>query len=144
MISLYQETNVWKLMYNNLYFKSYQCNLISKLCWPVVKTITNPHCLIYDIKILKRREECDTYLTLICRHDSSGENPVKRSFQPTLIDIHLMNATVVTESSILYFIFSQSSLRYCDVYRRESGKYRTLPFFLIFFTISPFQVFLLY
>ena len=30
------------------------------------------------IKMLKRREECDTYLTHVCRQHSSGENPVKR------------------------------------------------------------------
>jgi hypothetical protein len=28
------------------------------------------------IKMLKRREECNTYLTHICRHQRSGENPI--------------------------------------------------------------------
>jgi hypothetical protein len=30
------------------------------------------------IKMLERREECDTYLTLVCRHQHSIEYPVKR------------------------------------------------------------------
>ena len=50
----------------------------------------------------------------------------------------------VTGSAESSFIFSLDFLRYADVYRRESGKCRTLPFFLTFFIISPFQVFLLY
>jgi hypothetical protein len=29
-------------------------------------------------KRLKRRKECDTYLTPVCRHRWSRENPVKR------------------------------------------------------------------
>jgi hypothetical protein len=96
--------------------------------------------------MLKRREEFDTYLTQVCRHHYSGENPVKRlnireSFQPTL---QLMEATVLAESSILYFIFSPGSLCFGDVYRCESGRCRTLPFFLTFFIVLPFQVFLLY
>jgi hypothetical protein len=48
----------------------------------------------------------------------------------------LMKATVLAESSILYFIFSPGSLHYSDVYRCESGRCRTLPFFLIIFIIS--------
>ena len=43
-----------------------------------------------------------------------------------------MKATVLAESS---FIFSMVSLRYADVYRRESGRCRTLPWYLIFFII---------
>ena len=52
----------------------------------------------------------------------------------TLISIHiqLMKATLLEESS-LYFIFSPGSLCYSDVYRRESGRCHTLPFFLTFF-----------
>ena len=33
---------------------------------------------IYDKKMLKRREECNTYLTQVCRHHCNRENPVKR------------------------------------------------------------------
>jgi hypothetical protein len=49
------------------------------------------------IPMLKRREECDTYLTHICR---------------------LMKATVLAESS-LFFILSPGSLCSSDVYRCE-------------------------
>ena len=42
------------------------------------------------------------------------------SFQPTLI-------------KALYFIFPPGSVCSSDVYRRESGRYCTLPFFLIYF-----------
>ena len=44
--------------------------------------------------------------------------------------LQLMKATALAESS---FIFSPGSLQYADVYRRESGRCRTLPFFLTFF-----------
>ena len=37
----------------------------------------------------------------------------------------------------LYFIFSSGSLHPSDFHRRESGRFRTLPFFLIYFKISP-------
>ena len=43
-----------------------------------------------------------------------------------------MKATVLAETS-LYFIFSPGSLCSSNVYRCESGRCRTLPFFLIFF-----------
>ena len=54
-----------------------------------------------------------------------------------------MKAAVLAKSSS-YFIFSPGPLRYCDVYRRESGRCLTLPFFLTVFYPLPFQVFLLY
>ena len=41
-----------------------------------------------------------------------------------------MRATVLAERSV-YFIFSQSSLHSSDVYRCESGRCRTVPFFLL-------------
>ena len=31
-----------------------------------------------DNKMLKIREECDTYMTYICRNHNTGESPVKR------------------------------------------------------------------
>ena len=88
--------------------------------------------------------------------------------------LHLLKGTVLAESSILYFIFSPDSLHYFifspdslhyfifspdslhyfifsldslhynDVYKHESDRCSTLPFFLTFFIISPFQIFLLY
>ena len=73
-------------------------------------------------KMLERREECDAYLTHICRHCCS-------------LHLQLMKATVLAESSI-HFIFSQSSFCPSNVYRHESGRCCTLPFFLTFFICS--------
>ena len=55
--------------------------------------------------------------------------------------LQLKKATMLGESS---FIFSPGSLCYSNVYRHESGRYCTLPFFITFFIISSLQVFLLY
>ena len=60
------------------------------------------------------------------------------------LSLQLMKATLLAESSTLYFIFSPGFLCYNYVYRRESSRYRSLPSFLTFFIISPFQVFFLY
>ena len=57
------------------------------------------------------------------------------------LSIQLMKAIVLTESSILYFIFSPNSLHYGDVYKCESGRCLTLPLFSTFVFISPSQVF---
>ena len=107
-------------------------------------------------KMLKRREECDTYLTHICRHRWGRGSPVKRlnigSFQPKLrlssaVDVDSMSTAdesqVLAESS-LYFIFSPGSFCSINVYIHESGRWHILPFLLTFFVILPFQVFLLY
>ena len=85
--------------------------------------------------MLKRMEECDTYLTDVCRYQHSIENPVKDkgAFSQHcrfILLLQLLKATLLAESS---FIFSPGSLHYADVYRRESGRCRTLPFFLTFF-----------
>ena len=50
----------------------------------------------------------------------------------TLLSLCLMKATVLAESS-LYLIFSPGSFCFSDVYRRESGRCRTRPFFLTFY-----------
>ena len=63
--------------------------------------------------MLERREECDTYLTHVCRHHCSGKNPV----------------------------FSLGSLCFSDVYRCESGRCHTLPFFLTLFYHFTFPSF---
>ena len=70
-------------------------------------------------KMLKRREEWDTYLTHVCRYHWSRKSPVKRwnirRFQPTLwlssmmTCLWLIKVTVLAESS-LYFIFLLGSL----------------------------------
>ena len=98
-------------------------------------------------KMLRRREECDTYLTHVCRRHWSGENPVNRlnigSFQPKL---WLSSATVLAESS-LYFIFSLGSLCSSDVYRRESDRCHILSFFStfgFFFTFPGFHFVLMH
>ena len=61
------------------------------------------------IKILKRREECNTYLAHVCRHHCSRESLVKRwnirSFQLTL-----WHSSAVDVDSI-YFFFSPGFLR---------------------------------
>ena len=50
-----------------------------------------------------------------------------------------MKATVLAESSIMYFIFSPGSLRYGDVCRSESGNCHILSFFLRFYLVKyPF------
>jgi hypothetical protein len=45
-----------------------------------------------------------------------------------------MKVTMLVES-FLYFIFSPGFLHSSDVYRRDSDRYHTLPFFLKFFII---------
>ena len=52
-----------------------------------------------------------------------------------------MKAIVLGSSSILYFIFSPGSLHYGNVYRHESGRCHTLPFFYHFlsFHLSRFS-----
>ena len=55
-----------------------------------------------------------------------------------------VNTVAFMAESSIYFIFSPGSLCSSDVYRCESGRCCTLPFFLTFFIISSFQVFLLY
>ena len=74
--------------------------------------------------MLKSREECDTYLTHICRHQCSRESPVTRwnirSFQPTL---RLSSAVDIVS----------------NVYRCESESCHTLPFFLTFFILRVWR-----
>ena len=62
------------------------------------------------------------------------------------VDVQLMKATVLAESSILYLIFSLPSLRYRDVYRCESGRCRSLPFLAFFyhFTFPGFHFILIF
>ena len=57
--------------------------------------------------------------------------------------LQLIKATVLTETSILYFIFPPGSLRYGDVYRCESVKCHTLPFFLTFFMTTRGRKFII-
>ena len=52
------------------------------------------------IKKLKRREECDTYLTHLCRRHSCADSPMERwnirSFQPTLWLSSAISTTVMS------------------------------------------------
>ena len=68
------------------------------------------------------------------------KRPLIATRQSCSLRLQLTKATVFAESS-LYFIFSPGSFCSSNVYRHESGRCRTLPFFLTFI-ISPFQVFL--
>ena len=77
--------------------------------------------------MFKKKEECDTYLTHVCRHHSSGASSTADK---------LMKATVLAESC-LYFIFPPGSLCSSDVYRHESGRCHTVLFFLTFFKTLP-------
>ena len=51
----------------------------------------------------------------------------------------LMKATVFVES-FLYLIFSPEYLRYHEVYRRESDRCHTLPFFLMFLLLPVYKL----
>jgi hypothetical protein len=62
--------------------------------------------------MLKWREECDIYLTLL---------------------LQLMKATVLAETSV---VISLLSICYADIHRHESGRCLTLPFILIYFFLS--------
>ena len=59
--------------------------------------------------ILKRMEESDTYLTHVCRHRWSRKNP---------------------EKLLICHQFSPGSFCSSDVDRHESGRCRSVPFFL--------------
>ena len=50
------------------------------------------------------------------------------------LHLQLMNITLLAESS--YFTFSPSSLHCSDIYRCESGRCRTLPFFLTLLSLN--------
>ena len=83
--------------------------------------------------MLKRREECDTYLTHICKYHYSRERAPWKD-----IHLQLIKVTVLAESSI-YFIFSPGSLRSSNVYGLESIRCHTLPQFHFFIDSSLFN-----
>ena len=59
--------------------------------------------------MLKRREECDTYLTHVCRHHCSRESPVKRwnirSLHPTLWFSSAVMSTEMSQVGVTNFPF---------------------------------------
>ena len=70
--------------------------------------------------MLKRREECDAYLTHICRHPHSGYSPEKRlniSFLTTLwlssaIDVESIELEILSNSLYFFFVFHGTSQTY--------------------------------
>ena len=63
--------------------------------------------ILSSLSVIKRWEECNTYLTHVCRHDSSGESPVKRWKYKEL-------SSVLAESSLYFHLFtSLSPLLWC-------------------------------
>ena len=98
-------------------------------------------------KMLKWREECEIYLTRICRHRWSGENLMKRyNIELTANTVAFISCRLTkkkkSQCSIkaLYFIFSPSSFHSSDVYRcKWSDKliikmYKSYQLLLQFFT----------
>jgi len=86
---------------------------------------------------------CDTYLTHTCRHPWSGEKI--KYIESTLwfsSPVDIMSTSTADEShsvGSIYFIFSPGSLRSSNVYRYESGRCHTLPFFLTFLIKSNYE-----
>ena len=88
--------------------------------------------------MLKTREECDTYLTHVCRHHCSVEDLVKRKgafSQHCFHQLWKYSTSTADKISVGWklLLFSPGSLCYYDVYRCESGRCCTLPLFLTFF-----------
>ena len=76
--------------------------------------------------MLERREECDTYLTHICRYCVMYR---------TLWSVYFYSWWK-SEWLLKLLYLSPGSVRYTDVYKRVSGRCRTLLFFLMFLTIT--------
>ena len=106
-------------------------------------------------KMLKTREYYNTYLTHVRRHHCSRQNLVKwsniRRFQPTLwlssaIDVDLSQSTCTADESpcvgwnLRTFDLFPGSLCSSDVYRRESGRCCTIPFFLTLFIATYLNI----
>ena len=77
--------------------------------------------------MLKRKEECDTYLTHVCRHLHSVEKTVK-SDTSTADESHSVGYRLWVS-----YVFTVILLHYADVYRHESSKCHTLLPFLTYF-----------
>ena len=90
------------------------------------------------IKKVKKKGRVQASVDTIVAGRTRQKDKIYCVFQPTLWlssavdEPKLYGATVLAESSI-YFIFLPGSPRYCDVYRCESGRCLTLPFFITFF-----------
>ena len=90
--------------------------------------------------MLKSREESDTYLTHVCRHNWSRKSLVKIDEISGAFSqhcgFHQLQTYIYQERWLLIFHqFSQGSFCSINVNRRESGRCCSLLFFLIFFII---------
>ena len=100
--------------------------------------------------MLKRREECNTYLTHVCRHCWSGENNLVNrqniEFSANTVAFiscrcRLMSTRDESHSvGWKFYIVPFHQVLSRDVHRCESGRCCTLPFFLTFFIITPIFV----
>ena len=93
--------------------------------------------------MLKRREECDIYLTHIRRHHWEPGEKIKYKIDLLTntvafiicrwpLNLQMMKATILAESSILYFIFSTGSHHFSVVYRCEFALFPSFYHFLSF------------
>ena len=88
------------------------------------------------ISILKRREESNTYLFHVCRHRRSRQVMMK-----------IADSTSTADEShsagwkLQFHQFSLWSVCSGDVYRHDTGRCRSLPFFLIYFYYFTFPGF---
>ena len=130
-------------------------NPISSLSWnaSLSMSFTNSRMLLLTMSAANLKWHINLYYNPVSLLVSSFDNLTQPP--PPLLPFHLLWHLLTLWSVYIYswwkpqcswklFIFSPGYLRYCDVYRCESGRCCTLPFFLTFLIILPFQVFLLY
>ena len=79
---------------------------------PIDKGLREVKTSLYFKKMLKRSEECDTHLVHIFTHHCSGKNPVKDETANIVTFINCRHR--LTESYIIYFIFSPGSVLYSE------------------------------
>ena len=86
--------------------------------------------------MLKRREECDTYLTQVCRHQHSIEK-IKELSVNTMAFIscrsRLYNSWWKSQCWLKAPLCFHQVFHAIQIYRPESGRCHTLPFFLTFY-----------
>ena len=87
--------------------------------------------------MLTRRKESDTYLTHVCSHPWSRQIMMKKincSFQSALWLSSESTSVADVGHEHLFHLLSLRSFCSSDVYRRESGRCHSLPFFLKYFS----------
>ena len=112
-----------------------------------ISTLSATLCLL--LKNIKK----NIYLTHVCEHHRSRESLLKRWKYKELsantvafiscwwVYVYSWWKLQCWLKASYIFIFSLGSLRYCDVYRYESCKCHSLPFFLTFFYYFTFPGF---